>query len=183
MAEGFRALGWLHPIAETSLNFTFTLLGQQIMAAEDNYLPLFRESVLGMVYPSRVLQVLGDFDLRPFAFLLKVMLATDGYITRDEMIIAPFNMSDRLPDAVKKASKLIEKSRKSKAASDFLLANRSGKHIGQLGIKAFAGQRRERGIEFDAYSLAPIDRAGLEGGADAHKGVKHYSVTFCEETN
>src|ERR1700681_2278525 len=54
-AELFRALGWLHPTPGSSLNYTFTLLGRQVVAAGDNYMPLFRESVLGIVFPSRIL--------------------------------------------------------------------------------------------------------------------------------
>ena len=32
-AELFRALGWLHPTEQSSLNYTFTLLGHQVFAA------------------------------------------------------------------------------------------------------------------------------------------------------
>jgi hypothetical protein len=32
-AELFRTMGWLHPTAAGSLNYTFTLLGEQLVAA------------------------------------------------------------------------------------------------------------------------------------------------------
>ncbi len=120
-AELLRALGWLHPTAESSLNYTFTLLGHQAVAAGDNYMPLFRECVLGIVYPSRVLEVKGDFDIRPFAFLLKVMAAAGGYISRDEMIVGPLNRSDRAANSVQEAAKIIAKARAGKTALDNLL--------------------------------------------------------------
>ena len=46
-AELFRTLGWLHPTPESTLNFTFTLLGEQVVAASRNYGPLLEECVLG----------------------------------------------------------------------------------------------------------------------------------------
>lgn len=99
-AELFRALGWLHPTEDSSLSYTFTLLGRQVIAAERNYLPIFGESVLGISYPSHVLKVKGDFDLRPFAFILRTMLAAGGYLSRDEIIVGPLSAnSDRNSDA------------------------------------------------------------------------------------
>src|SRR5690606_38200521 len=88
-AELFRTLGWLHPTQQSSLNFTFTLLGEQIVAAGRDFNSLLEECVLGIVYPNPLLTVKGDFDLRPFAFILRVMAACDGHLSRDEMIIGP----------------------------------------------------------------------------------------------
>jgi hypothetical protein len=65
-AELFRALGWLHPTEEKALNFTFTLLGHQVVAAGPYFMPLLEENVLGISYPSHVLSVKGQYDLRPF---------------------------------------------------------------------------------------------------------------------
>jgi hypothetical protein len=39
-AELFRMLGWLHPTSESSLNYTFTLLGKQLVAAGRDYWPV-----------------------------------------------------------------------------------------------------------------------------------------------
>lgn len=90
-AELFRTLGWLHPTPQSALNFTFTLLGEQVVAAGRDFEALLEECVLGIVYPTPILTVKGDFDLRPFAFILRVMGACDGHLSRDEMIIGPLS--------------------------------------------------------------------------------------------
>lgn len=101
-AELFRTLGWLHPTAQSALNFTFTLLGEQVVAAGRDFGPLLEECVLGIVYPTPILAVKGDFDLRPFAFILRVMAACDRHLSRDEMIIGPLSAaSDRCPADLK----------------------------------------------------------------------------------
>ena len=95
-AELFRTLGWLHPTPQSALNFTFTLLGEQVVAAGRDFGPLLDECVLGIVYPTPILTVKGDFDLRPFAFILRTMDACEGHLSRDEMIIGPLSAaSDR----------------------------------------------------------------------------------------
>jgi hypothetical protein len=121
-AELFRTLGWLHPTRESSLNFTFTLLGEQLVAAGRDYWPLVEECILGIAYPTRVLSVKGDYDLRPFSFILKVMAASGGYLSRDEMIIGPLSASsDRNAGAVTAVAAEIARARRSKAAIDAAL--------------------------------------------------------------
>jgi hypothetical protein len=90
-AELFRSLGWLHPTPERALNYTFTLLGEQVVAAGRDFWSLLDECILGVVYPTPILTVKGDFDLRPFAFIIRTMMACDGYLSRDEMIIGPLS--------------------------------------------------------------------------------------------
>ena len=108
-AELFRALGWIHPTEQSALNFTFTLLGRQIQAAEQHYLPLTEETVLGISYPSHVLSVKGNHALRPFAFLLLTMGACEAALSRDEMIVGPLSAeSDRSNDAVPKMAAMIQ---------------------------------------------------------------------------
>lgn len=98
-AELFRTLGWLHPTSESALRFTFTLLGEQVVAAGRDFWPLLEECVLGIIYPTPTLSIKGDFDLRPFAFILRVMSASGGHLSRDEMIIGPLSAaSDRGDD-------------------------------------------------------------------------------------
>jgi len=100
-AELFRALGWLHPTEQSALNYTFTLLGHQVVAAEQYYLPLLGETVLGICYPSHILSIRGEHDLRPFAFILQTMLACGGVLSRDEMIVGPLSASsDRQANSV-----------------------------------------------------------------------------------
>lgn len=117
-AELFRILGWLHPTPQSALNFTFTLLGQQVVAAGRDFGPLLEECVLGIVYPTPILAVKGDFDLRPFAFILRVMAACDGHLSRDEMIIGPLSAaSDRGKRNLDTVVATIEAARESAAAS------------------------------------------------------------------
>ena len=123
-AELFRSLGWLHPTEVSSLSYTFTLLGRQVIAAERNYLPIFGESVLGVSYPSHVLKVKGEFDIRPFALLLRTMMEADGYLSRDEMIVGPLSAnSDRAPDTARELAQMIRNLRaKSRRISERLSA-------------------------------------------------------------
>ena len=108
-AELFRALGWLHPTEQSALNFTFTLLGRQIVAADQHYLPLIGETVLGISYPSHVLSTKGGHIQRPFAFLLRTMLACDSALSRDEMIVGPMSAeSDRSSNAVSNVAAFVK---------------------------------------------------------------------------
>jgi hypothetical protein len=116
-AELFRSLGWLHPTERSALNYTFTLLGRQVVAAGPYYLPLFGETVLGISYPSHVLTVQGEHDLRPLAFILRTMLACGDALSRDEMIVGPLSArSDRDPRADKTMASLVEGLRQSPKA-------------------------------------------------------------------
>ncbi len=122
-AELFRTLGWLHPTQQSSLNFTFTLLGQQVVAAGRDFRSLLEECVLGIVYPSPILAVKGDFDLRPFAFILRVMVACRGYLSRDEMIIGPLSaVSDRGRGSLDEVTAIIESARESLEATSCAVA-------------------------------------------------------------
>lgn len=117
-AELFRILGWLHPTPQSALNFTFTLLGQQVVAAGRDFGPLLEECVLGIVYPTPILAVKGDFDLRPFAFILRVMAACGGHLSRDEMIIGPLSAArDRGKKDLDAVVATIEAARESAVAS------------------------------------------------------------------
>ena len=114
-AELFRILGWLHPTPQSALKFTFTLLGEQVVAAGRDYWPLLEECVLGIIYPTPILTVKGDFDLRPFAFILRVMAACDGHLSRDEMILGHLSAtSDRGQDRL---DAVISKIRAARATS------------------------------------------------------------------
>lgn len=122
-AELFRTLGWLHPTPQSALNFTFTLLGEQAVAAGRDFGPLLEECVLGIIYPTPILAVKGDFDLRPFAFILRVMAACDGHLSRDEMIIGPLSAaSDRGQDKLKAVIATINAARANAAKTEEFVA-------------------------------------------------------------
>lgn len=121
-AELFRILGWLHPTSEKALNYTFTLLGEQVVASGREFWPLLEECVLGIIYPTPTLTVKGDFDLRPFAFILRVMSACDGHISRDEMIIGPLSaVSDRGQKNLDAVVELVKSARSSAAKTQEFL--------------------------------------------------------------
>lgn len=121
-AELFRTMGWLHPTATSSLNYTFTLLGEQLVAAGQEYWPLVKYCVLGIAYPTRVLAVMGDADVRPFAFILRTMQANGGYLSRDEMIVGPLSAaSDRDVAVVADVDAKIAAARRSAAAMNAAL--------------------------------------------------------------
>lgn len=118
-AELFRTLGWLHPTPEKALNYTFTLLGEQVVASGRDFRPLLEECVLGIIYPTPTLAVKGDFDLRPFAFILRVMAACDGHISRDEMIIGPLSAaSDRGQENLDAVVNIVKSARASAAKTE-----------------------------------------------------------------
>ena len=113
-SELFRTLGWIHPTEQRSLSFCFTLLGRQVIEAKQHYQPLFGEALLGICYPTHVLKAKGNHALRPFALLLKTMLASDNALSRDEMIIGPLSAeSDHSEDALHHVVELIQSLRTS----------------------------------------------------------------------
>jgi len=125
-AELFRTMGWLHPTAASSLSYTFTLLGEQLVAAGHENWPLLNQCVLGIAYPTRVLTVMGDAELRPFAFILKTMNASGGYLSRDEMIIGPLSAAtDRGVSALAGVRAKIAAARADQAALDAAMADLS----------------------------------------------------------
>jgi len=95
-AELFRSLGWLHPTEASTLNYTFTLLGEQVAEAGRYWRPLLAETVLGIANPSHLLRKRSNNLIRPFAAILRTMLICNGGLSRDEMIVGPLSVaSDR----------------------------------------------------------------------------------------
>jgi hypothetical protein len=93
-SELYRTLGWLHPLPNNRLNFTFTFLGAHVAAARRDPDSIFRESVLGIAYPNSILEVLGNYHLRPFACILRTISALDGFLCRDEMIVGSLTLEN-----------------------------------------------------------------------------------------
>lgn len=118
-AELFRWLGWLHPTENSALNYTCTLMGEQIVAAGSDFYSLLDECVLGIVCPTPIIASKGNYDLRPFAFILRVMAACDGRLSRDEMIIGPLSAaSDRGKANLDTVVAIIEAARESAADAE-----------------------------------------------------------------
>ncbi len=167
-AELFRTMGWLHPTAASSLNFTFTLLGEQLVAAGREYWPLLEECILGIAYPTRVLSVKGDFELRPFAFVLRVMSASGAYLSRDEMIIGPLSApSDRDANSLKSVVNKIAAARKSPDAMN-------------AELSALASARQTQVNTLQNYTRWPIavlrDSGWVEQGTARFGNGKKYPV-------
>jgi hypothetical protein len=91
--EIFRILGWIQSDPEKRLDYNITLLGYYIAMAR-NPRALTLSSLLGIAYPNRVIDVKGNYSLRPFVAILKTMYMLNGYLSRDEMIIGPLSLSD-----------------------------------------------------------------------------------------
>jgi len=114
--ELFRTLGWLHPIEGRALNYTFTLLGHQVVEAGPYYSRIFSETMLGISHPSRIISNRSEQQIRPFALLLKTMLACDFTLSRDEMIIGPLSVpSDRPADTIPRLCELVSRLRRSRS--------------------------------------------------------------------
>lgn len=95
-SEVFKQFGWLHPTAQSSLQFKFTYLGLHVANAIYNPKELVEESFLGIVFPNQVLDVKFTNSSRPFYTILRTMRDLGGYLIRDEMICGPMNLSDDL---------------------------------------------------------------------------------------
>lgn len=172
-AELFRTLGWLHPTKDSALRFTFTLLGEQVVAAGRDFWPLLEECVLGIIYPTPTLTIKGDFDLRPFAFILRVMEAADGHLSRDEMIIGPLSAdSDRGNDKLARVVARITEARKSAAS----IAD---------AVQAVASARSTQVNTLQNYTRWPIallrDTGWMEQGSAQFGNGRKYRTWFLTE--
>ena len=92
-SELFKLLGWIHPL-KRKLNFQFTYFGAHIVEAKLNPSAVFEEAALGIAYPNEILDVKGDYQLRPFATFLRALGALDGLLARDELIVGPMCLTN-----------------------------------------------------------------------------------------
>ncbi len=143
-AELFRSLGWMHSTQTSALNFAFTLLGRQLVEAKRDWHPLFGEAALGIAYPSHVVNIQHDRQIRPFATLLRTMRACNDGLTRDEMIVGPLSASsDRTTDDFHRITARVEAVRDDQTALNDALSDLS----------------KERGIKIDTmrnYTRWPL---------------------------
>ena len=92
-SELFKVLGWIHPL-ERKLNFQFTYFGAHVVEAKLDPSAIFEQSAFGIAYPNEILNVQGDYQLRPFATFLRALGALDGLLARDELIVGPMCLSN-----------------------------------------------------------------------------------------
>jgi len=93
-SEIFKLLGWIHPAGSRALDLQFTHFGAHVSQAASDARGIFSESILGIVYPNSILAVKGNYQLRPFAAILRTFLELDGILCRDEMIVGPLCLED-----------------------------------------------------------------------------------------
>lgn len=98
-SELYKVLGWLHPTPNSALKFQFTYLGAHVAAAKRDPVAIVKESILGIAYPTPILDVKGKHILRPFATILRTMSELDGLLHRDEMIVGPLSLANDRDDA------------------------------------------------------------------------------------
>lgn len=176
-AELFRSLGWLRSIEDSALNYTFTLLGEQVVAAERRWRPLLGETVLGIAYPSHVLNIRSDHNIRPFAAILRTMLACNDGLSRDEIIVGPLSattdrsnadmvtLSEKImalreaPAAIKKALEILKNQRGIKINT---LKNYTRWPLAVMRdlrwtAKDFEGYRRSE-KSFEVHRLTPLGK-------------------------
>lgn len=92
-AELYRSLGWFQTPSDSRLSFRVSFFGQHVARAQGNESEIFRQSVIGIAYPSPVIDLRGDHDVRPFAAILRTLRRMDGLLCRDEMIVGPMCVS------------------------------------------------------------------------------------------
>ena len=123
-AELFRSLGWLRSTKDSALNYTVTLLGKQLVEARQDWRPLLGETALGIAYPSHVLKVQHNHEIRPFVAILRTMRACNDGLSRDEMILGPLSAaSDRTTDDFEAITARVAVLRDNPAAVTEALAN------------------------------------------------------------
>lgn len=112
-SELYRLLGWLHSTSSKA-RFKCTALGQYVASYQGEVQRrLIEESLIGIALPSRHSQNLGVVSLRPFARLVELMLLLDGEITRDEMILGVYTLSDdSAPNVIHERASFIKGLRK-----------------------------------------------------------------------
>ena len=172
-AELFRSLGWLRSTKDSALSFAFTLLGQQLVEAKQDWRPLLGENALGIAYPSHVLDVQHDHQIRPFAAILRTMRACNDELSRDEMILGPLSAaSDRTTDDFDRIAARVATVRDNSAAVTRGLADLSNEFgiqvntmknytrwpLSVMQTLGWTSKEREPGSRREAHRLTTLGR-------------------------
>lgn len=112
--EMFRMLGWWKP-ESSRLSFKFTEIAPYIFeAGEILEKKIFQFNLFSITSPSPLVEIKGGNVLRPLPMILKLASLLDGYISRNEIILAVLTCSnDKAHNAIDKAIELIIEVRKS----------------------------------------------------------------------
>lgn len=95
-SELYRLLGWLH-VRDARSRFICTQLGRYVVEyRRDGRNRLVEESMIGIALPNPHSENFGVTNARPFATLLKTIRVLDGLISRDELIVSVYTLSDDL---------------------------------------------------------------------------------------
>lgn len=95
-SELYRLLGWLH-VWDARSRFVCTQLGRYVAEYRHHGRNrLTEESMIGIALPNPHSENFGVTNARPFATLLKTMRALDGMLSRDELIVSVYTLSDDL---------------------------------------------------------------------------------------
>lgn len=126
-SELYKVLGWFQPTPSSALRFQFTYLGAHVAAAKRDPAAIFKESILGIAYPTPILDVKGKHILRPFATILRTMAELDGLLCRDEMIVGPLCLeNDRDKSKFDAMISELKSLRKAKSRLEAKIASVSG---------------------------------------------------------
>ena len=93
-AEVYRLLGWIVSGEDAALSFNFTFLGIHVATAGDDSGKLFEQSLLGISYPNKILDVKFNDINRPFVSILQTASSLGNEICRDEILIGPMSLSN-----------------------------------------------------------------------------------------
>ena len=102
-AEVYRSLGWFSSSPDNNLNFGVTELGRIISQLDDSLnKEIYKEAVLGIVEPNKILDKKDGLIMRPFKLFLNTIKALHNKICKLELILGPMMISDNDAEEVKK---------------------------------------------------------------------------------
>jgi len=93
-SELYRMLGWYKPGTQNT-NFNFTELSNYVASSEDQLqMRIFEQCLLSIVFPNPLVENVGGNVLRPFSLILQLANNLDGFIFRDEIIVAILSLQN-----------------------------------------------------------------------------------------
>lgn len=102
-AEVYRSLGWFSSSPDNNLNFGVTELGRIISQLDDSLnKEIYKESVLGIVDPNKILDKRDGLTMRPFKLFLNTIKVLHNKICKLELILGPMMVSDNNTEEVKR---------------------------------------------------------------------------------